>query len=92
MVLDERVRMVLNILLLQVQDCRLVVDPRTKESRGFGFVTMSSIGVWTIIRKPLCVHISVCFVHVPCLGVSVYRRRRIYCHYHHVLVICALDS
>jgi hypothetical protein len=27
---------------MQVLECRLVVDPRTRESRGFGFVTMSS--------------------------------------------------
>lgn len=27
---------------LQVLECHLVVDPRTKESRGFGFVTMDS--------------------------------------------------
>ncbi|CAK9260092.1 unnamed protein product [Sphagnum jensenii] len=26
----------------KVLECRLVVDPRTRESRGFGFVTMSS--------------------------------------------------
>lgn len=26
--------------MLQVIECRLVVDPRTRESRGFGFVTM----------------------------------------------------
>ena len=24
-------------------ECHLVVDPRTKESRGFGFVTMESL-------------------------------------------------
>lgn len=28
--------------LFQVMECRLVVDPRTQESRGFGFVTMDS--------------------------------------------------
>ena len=27
---------------LQVIECRLVVDPRTHESRGFGFVIMAS--------------------------------------------------
>lgn len=27
---------------VQVTECRLVVDPRTRESRGFGFVTMDS--------------------------------------------------
>lgn len=27
----------------QVMECRLVVDPRTRESRGFGFVTMDSL-------------------------------------------------
>jgi hypothetical protein len=27
---------------MQVLECRLVVDPQTRESRGFGFVTMSS--------------------------------------------------
>lgn len=26
----------------QVVECRLVVDPRTRESRGFGFVTMDN--------------------------------------------------
>ncbi|KAH8972872.1 hypothetical protein BDL97_01G014500 [Sphagnum fallax] len=26
----------------KVTECRLVVDPRTRESRGFGFVTMDS--------------------------------------------------
>ncbi|EFJ26028.1 hypothetical protein SELMODRAFT_59634, partial [Selaginella moellendorffii] len=26
----------------KVLECRIVVDPRTKESRGFGFVTMAS--------------------------------------------------
>lgn len=26
----------------QVTECRLVVDPRTRESRGFGFVTMDN--------------------------------------------------
>jgi transformer-2 protein len=29
-------------MFMQVLECRLVVDPRTRESRGFGFVTMSS--------------------------------------------------
>lgn len=29
--------------LLQVEDIHLVTDPWTKESRGFGFVTMSSL-------------------------------------------------
>ena len=28
------------LFMLQVIECRLVVDPRTRESRGFGFVTM----------------------------------------------------
>ncbi|KAH9311073.1 hypothetical protein KI387_026108, partial [Taxus chinensis] len=27
----------------KVVDCRIVVDPRTRESRGFGFVTMSTL-------------------------------------------------
>ncbi len=27
---------------VQVTECRLVVDPRTRESRGFGFVTMET--------------------------------------------------
>ncbi|GBG66468.1 hypothetical protein CBR_g61511 [Chara braunii] len=27
----------------KVQQCRLVVDPRTRESRGFGFVTMETV-------------------------------------------------
>ncbi|KAG6553291.1 hypothetical protein Mapa_005025 [Marchantia paleacea] len=27
----------------KVMECRLVVDPRTRESRGFGFVTMDSL-------------------------------------------------
>ncbi|KAL3693951.1 hypothetical protein R1sor_007602 [Riccia sorocarpa] len=27
----------------KVVECRLVVDPRTRESRGFGFVTMDSL-------------------------------------------------
>ena len=31
------------VLFLQVTECRLVVDPRTHESRGFGFVTMASM-------------------------------------------------
>ena len=26
-----------------MEDVHLVVDPRTRESRGFGFVTMSSV-------------------------------------------------
>lgn len=30
-------------LLYQVLECRLVVDPRTRESRGFGFVTMDNL-------------------------------------------------
>ena len=30
------------LLSLQVLECRLVLDPRTKESRGFGFVTMDN--------------------------------------------------
>ncbi len=30
-------------LNLQVIEARLVVDPRTRESRGFGFVTMSRV-------------------------------------------------
>lgn len=29
--------------LLQVVECQLVTDPRSKESRGFGFVTMESV-------------------------------------------------
>lgn len=28
---------------MQVLECRLVVDPRSRESRGFGFVTMSNL-------------------------------------------------
>ena len=28
---------------LQVIDCRLVVEPRTRISRGFGFVTMDNL-------------------------------------------------
>jgi transformer-2 protein len=27
----------------QVLECRLVLDPRTRESRGFGFVTMDHL-------------------------------------------------
>lgn len=27
---------------LQVTDCHLVTDPRTKESRGFAFITMET--------------------------------------------------
>lgn len=30
-------------ILLQVVDVHLVVDPWTRESRGFGFVTMESV-------------------------------------------------
>lgn len=29
--------------LAQVTDCHLVTDPRTKDSRGFGFVTMETV-------------------------------------------------
>jgi transformer-2 protein len=32
----------LTCVLSQVTECRLVVDPRTRESRGFGFVTMEN--------------------------------------------------
>ena len=28
---------------MQVSECRLVKDPRTHESRGFGFVTMANL-------------------------------------------------
>jgi hypothetical protein len=28
---------------LQVQDCHIVIDPRTKEPRGFAFVTMENV-------------------------------------------------
>lgn len=34
--------MLLIRLIFQVVECRLVVDPRTRESRGFGFVTMDN--------------------------------------------------
>uniref|UniRef100_A0A453TEY1 RRM domain-containing protein n=2 Tax=Aegilops tauschii subsp. strangulata TaxID=200361 RepID=A0A453TEY1_AEGTS len=27
----------------KVKDCRVVIDPRTKESRGFAFVTMENV-------------------------------------------------
>lgn len=28
---------------MQVQECHVVLDPRTKESRGFAFVTMETV-------------------------------------------------
>jgi transformer-2 protein len=34
--------MLLMPFIFQVIECRLVVDPRTQESRGFGFVTMDN--------------------------------------------------
>lgn len=32
-----------DVTKLQVKDCRVVIDPRTKESRGFAFVTMENV-------------------------------------------------
>lgn len=29
--------------VVQVSECHVIVDPRTRESRGFGFVTMETV-------------------------------------------------
>ena len=35
--------LLIHLARLQVTECRLVKDPRTHESRGFGFVTMGNV-------------------------------------------------
>ena len=38
-----RRRLIVRNLAAQVVECHVVTDPRTRESRGFGFVTMDSM-------------------------------------------------
>lgn len=43
MFLDIRLILTYVLVFVQVVDCHLVVDPRTRESRGFAFVTMCTV-------------------------------------------------